>query len=62
MRLLIPVIYCAAHAVALQRGLPPALPSLADGGFLGWASTTEQDGVVLTMVQIRDQHGVLSQV
>lgn len=46
----------------MQRGLAPALPALADGGYSDWASTTEEDGVVLTMVLVRDQHGVLSPV
>lgn len=44
--------------MAIQRGLAPAHPSLADGGYLGWTSTTEQDGVVRTMAQVRDLHRV----
>lgn len=58
----IPVACVAAHTVAIQRSPAPALPSLAHGGYLGWASTTEQHGVALTMVQVRDQHEVLSQL
>ena len=54
----------AAHAVATQRGLAPAYPSrwVAEGGYLCWAPITEQDGVMLTTVHVRDQHRVLSQV